>query len=168
MHKVVGSKAAPPTAPAANAPDPVIGWKLTVDAGATARRSGVATGGGGIRTVGVMVALATRPLMSATVYFTGDAVPTNVGNGSNVIVPFAFTVYVPSFDTVSVVSVQLASAVAAVAHNFTLLATNVAGATAESFVKGEITWVTSYASVFVSFSAAGGAGIIGVSVEVAV
>jgi hypothetical protein len=139
MHKVVGFNAAPPTAPAANAPEPVIGWKLTVEAGATARRSGEATGGGGMRTVGVMVALATRPLMSATMYFTGAAVPMNDGSGSNETVPFAFTVYVPSFGTVNVVKLQLAFAVEVVAHNFTLLATNVAGATAESFVRGEIT-----------------------------
>jgi hypothetical protein len=50
---------------------------------------------------------------------------------------------VPSFGTVKVVRLQLVFAVEVVVHNFTLLATNVAGATAESFVRGEITWVTS-------------------------
>jgi hypothetical protein len=106
--------------------------------------------------------------VSATTYFTGDAVPTNVGNGSNVIVPFAFTVYVPSFDTVSVVSVQLAFTVDVVAHSFTLLATKVAGVVAESFVRGEIVWLVSNAPVDVSFTATGGAGMTGVIVEVAV
>jgi hypothetical protein len=63
---------------------------------------------------------------------------------------------------------QLALAVEVVAQSFTLPATKVAGATAESFVSGEITWVTSYASVFVSFAAVGGAGMTGVNVDVAV
>ena len=170
MHSVDAFSAAPPTAAAASvlAPDPTMAWNDTVDAGATDRVSGVATGGGGMRTVGVMVAEATRPLMSATTYFTGAAVPMNVGSGSNVTVPFAFTVYVPSPPTVSVVSVQLEIAVETLAHKRTELGTSVAGATAESLVSGEITWLVSYALVDTSFTAAGGAGIIGVRVDVAV
>jgi hypothetical protein len=106
--------------------------------------------------------------VSATTYFTGDAVPTNVGNGSKVIVPFAFTVYVPSFGTVSVVRLQLAFAVDVVAQSFTLVGTNVAGVVTESLLKGEIVWLVSNAPVEVSFTATGGAGITGVRVEVAV
>jgi hypothetical protein len=140
MQRVDALNAAPPAAAAASifGPVPVIGWNETVADGATGRRSGVATGGGGISTVGVMVAEATRPLTSATTYFTGDAVPTKVGNGSKVTVPFALTVYVPSPPTVSVVSVQLAIAVEIFAHKRTLLGTSVAGATAESLFSGEI------------------------------
>ena len=44
-------------------------------------------------TVGVIVALSTRPRVSATWYVTGVAtVPVNVDNGSNVTVPSGFTV----------------------------------------------------------------------------
>jgi hypothetical protein len=67
------------------------------------------------------------------------ATPVKDGNGSNVTVPFALTVYVPWFATVKVVKSQLAFAVEVVAHNFTVLATKVAGEVAESFVKIEIT-----------------------------
>jgi cadmium resistance protein CadD (predicted permease) len=62
----------------------------------------------------------------------------NVGNGSKVTVPFALTVYVPWFATVNVVKLQLAFAVEVVAHNFTVLATNVAGEFAVSFASIEI------------------------------
>ena len=42
---------------------------------------------------GVIVALSTRPRVSATWYVTGVAtVPVNDGNGSNVTVPSGFTV----------------------------------------------------------------------------
>ena len=51
------------------------------------------------------------------------AVPLNVGSGSNVTVPFAFTVYVPSFATVNVVALQPGT-VCPVAHNLTVVATN--------------------------------------------
>jgi hypothetical protein len=71
---------------------PVTGEKLMVDPGRTTLVSGLALGGGGGTTVGVMVADTTCPMESATTYFTGEAVPVNVGNGSNVTVPFAFTV----------------------------------------------------------------------------
>jgi hypothetical protein len=64
--------------------------------------------------------------------------------------------------------VQLAFAVETVAHNFTLLGTRVAGAAAESFVRGEITWFVSNGPVLVSLTAVGGAGMIGVRVDVAV
>jgi hypothetical protein len=104
----------------------------------TAFDSGVATGAAGIETVGVIVAFVTWPVVSATMYFTGEAVPTNVGSGSNVTVPFALTVYVPSFGTVNVVRLQLAFAVEVVAHNFTVLATNVAGDVTVSLLNGEI------------------------------
>ena len=76
--------------------------------------------------------------MSATTYFTGVATPLKVGNGSNVTVPFAFTVYVPSPGTFNVVRLQLVFAVDVVAHNFTLLATKVAPVPAASLVRGEI------------------------------
>ena len=68
-------------------------------------------------------------------YFTAEAAPLNVGNGSNVTVPFALTVYVPSFATVNVDNEQLAFAVAVVAQSFTLVATNVAPEPGVSFVK---------------------------------
>ena len=50
-----------------------MGWKATLVPGATFFTSGVATGGGGAATVGVMVAFANCPVESATTYFTGDA-----------------------------------------------------------------------------------------------
>ena len=117
---------------------PVMVVKVAVPPGITTFDSGVATGTGGSATVGVIVAPATWPVVSATTYFTGEAVPVNVGNGSNVTEPFAFTVYVPSLATVNVVKLQLAFAVEVVAHNFTVLATNVAGEVTVSFVSIEI------------------------------
>ena len=78
------------------------------------------------------------------------------------------TVYVPWLATVNVVRLQLAFAVAVVAHNFTVLATRVAGDVTVSFVKIVMVWFVSYAPVEVSFVATGGAGITGVSVDVAV
>ena len=74
----------------------------------------------------------------------------------------------PSFGTVNTVRLQLAFAVDVVAHNFTVLATNVAGDVTVSLLNGEIVWLVSYAPVEVSFTATGGAGITGVRVEVAV
>jgi hypothetical protein len=112
--------------------------KVAVPPGTTAFVSGVATGAAGIETVGVIVAPVTWPVESATTYFTAVAVPLNVGSGSKVTVPFAFTVYVPSPATVNVVRLQLALAVLVVAHNFTLLAIKVAGDVTVSFVKMEI------------------------------
>ena len=53
---------------------------------------GVATGALGVPTVATTVALPRRVVESATTYFTGDALPVNEGNGSNVIVPAALTV----------------------------------------------------------------------------
>jgi hypothetical protein len=50
-------------------------------------------------------------------------VPLKVGSGSNVTVPFAFTVYVPSLATVNVVALH-EGADCPVAHNFTEVATN--------------------------------------------
>ena len=84
------------------------------------------------------------------------------------IVPLAFTAYVPSFGTVNVVRLQLAFAVAVVEHNLTEVGTNVAPDPAESFVNGEIVWLVSYAPVEVSFVAVGTGGTIGVNVDVAV
>jgi hypothetical protein len=69
--------------------------------------SGVAVGVRGALTVGVMVVFATWPSVSETWYLTAVAVPLNVGNGSKVTVPFAFTVYVPWLATVNVVCEQL-------------------------------------------------------------
>ena len=97
-----------------------------------------AVGSGGGTTVGVMVAATNWPVVSATTYFTGEAVPVNVDSGSNVTVPFAFTVYVPSPATVNDVNVQLAFTVEVVAHKRTELTTNVAGVVALSFVNGEM------------------------------
>ena len=66
------------------------------------------------------------------------AVPLKDGNGSNVTVPFALAVYVPSPTTVKVGNVQLLFAVAVVAHNFTDEGVNVAPAPATSLVKTEM------------------------------
>jgi hypothetical protein len=66
-----------------------------------------------------------------------------VGNGLNVTVPFALTVYVPSFGTVNDVNVHEVFAVDVVAHNLRLEGTRLAGEVAESFVNGEINWLTS-------------------------
>jgi len=98
-----------------------------------------AIGTRGALTVGVIVALVTWPVVSATTYFTGVATPAKVGNGSNVTVPFELTVYVPSFGTVNDVNVHEVFAVDVVAHNFRLEVTNDAGLVAESFANGEIT-----------------------------
>ena len=117
---------------------PVKVVNATVPPGITDFDSGVATGAAGKATVGVIVALVPWPVVSATTYFTGVATPAKVGNGLNVTVPFAFTVYVPSFGTVNDVNVHEAFAVVVVAHNLRLDATKVAGLVAESFVKGEI------------------------------
>ena len=117
---------------------PVKVVNATVPPGITDFDSGVATGAAGKATVGVIVALVPWPVVSATTYFTGVATPAKVGNGLNVTVPFAFTVYVPSFGTVNDVNVHEAFAVVVVAHNFRLAGTKVAGLVAESFVKGEI------------------------------
>jgi hypothetical protein len=127
-----------PAAEVANPLVPVVVVKVAVPPGIIAFDSGVATGGAGKDTVGVMVALASCPVESVTTYFTGEAVPENVGNGLNVTVPFAFTVYAPSFATVNEERLQLALAVDVDAHSFTLVATKVAGAVVESFVSGEI------------------------------
>ena len=78
-------------------------------------------------------------VVSDTTYFTDDAVPLNVDNGSNVTVPSALTVYVPWFAIVKVVRLQLAFAVLVVAHNFTLVGFRVAGEVAESLARILIT-----------------------------
>ena len=83
----------------------------------------------------MIVASSVRPVESATMYFTAEATPLKVGSGSNVTVPLALTVYVPSFATVKVDNEQLALTVAVVAHNFTLPVTNVAPAPAVSLVR---------------------------------
>ena len=128
-----------PATAVANPFAPLIVVNATVPPAITAFVSGVAAGGAGSETVGVILAPASWPVESVTAYFTGAAVPLNVGNGSNVTVPLAFTVYVPSPATVKVGNVQLLFAVAVVAHNFTDVATNVTGETTVSFVKTEIT-----------------------------
>ena len=63
---------------------------------------------------------------------------------------------------------QLAFAVEVVAQSFTLPATKVAPVPGESFVRGEIVWLVSYAPVEVSFVAVGVGGTVGVNVDVAV
>ena len=127
-----------PAAAVANAPLPVSVVNVAVPPGITALLSGVATGAAGEATVGVMVAPANWPVVSCTVYFTGEAVPVNEDNGSNVTVPFAFTVYVPWPATVNDVRLQLAFAVDVDEHKRTVLATNVAGDVTVSFVRTEI------------------------------
>jgi hypothetical protein len=117
---------------------PVKVVKATVPPGMTDFDCGVALGAVGADTVGVIVAFVNWLRVSATTYLTADALPMNVGNGSNVIVPFAFTVYVPSFATVNVVRLQLAFAVLVVAHNFTDDASIGASEPAVSLVSGEI------------------------------
>jgi hypothetical protein len=100
--------------------------------------SGFATGRAGAVTVGVIVALATCDNPSCITYFTGDAVPLKVGYGSNVTVPFAFTVYVPSFGTSRNVRLQFGSAVDVVAHSFTDEASSAESVPAESLASGEM------------------------------
>ena len=63
-----------------------------VPPGITDFESGKAVGAPGGFTIGEIFALVTCPVESDTTYFTGDALPLNVGDGSNVTVPFAFTV----------------------------------------------------------------------------
>jgi hypothetical protein len=116
---------------------------VAVAPGITALDSGVAVGAFGRDTDGVMVAFVTCPVESTTTYFTGDAVPVKDGKGSNVTVPLALTVYVPSPATVKVVRLQLELTVLVVAHNFTLLAINVAGDVTVSLIKIEIVWFVS-------------------------
>ena len=81
-----------PTLELASPPGPLMVVNVAVPPGITDFDSGVATGAVGIATVGVIVAFVTCPVVSATTYFTGDAVPVNVDKGSNVTVPLAFTV----------------------------------------------------------------------------
>ena len=146
---------------------PVSVVNATVPPGMTDFVSAVATGGVGNATVGVMVASSIRPLVSATTYFTAVATPVKDDNGSKVTVPLAFTVYVPCPATSSVVKSHNAFAVAVVAHNFTLVATMVAGVVAVSLVKIVIVWFVSYAPDDVSFTATGAGGMTGVKVDVA-
>ena len=80
---------------------------------------------------------------SATTYFTDDAVPLKVGNGSKVTVPFALTRYVPSLATKSSVNVQLAFAVEIVAQSLTDVVVRVAPAPAASPVSTSIIWFVS-------------------------
>ncbi len=68
-----------PTPEVASPLAPVNVVKVAVPPGITAFDSGVAIGTAGIETVGVIVALVIWPVVSATTYFTGDAVPNCVG-----------------------------------------------------------------------------------------
>ena len=86
-----------------------------------------------------MVASANCVVESATTYFTSDAVPVKVGSGSNVTVPFAFTLYVPCPATSSVSRSQLAFRVDVVAQSFTDVVSRVAPAPAASPVNTSIT-----------------------------
>ena len=65
---------------------------MAVWPGRTAWLSGVATGGAGMFTVGVIVDVATCPVVSATTYLMGVAVPAKPGTGSKVMVPLLLTV----------------------------------------------------------------------------
>ena len=134
-HVNVGSS---PAAAEARPLVPVVVVKVAVAPGNTDFDSGFATGRAGAVTVGVIVALATCDIPSCTTYFTGDAVPLKVGYGSKVTVPFAFTVYVPSFGTSRNERLQLASAVDVVAHSFTDEASSAESVPAESLASGEM------------------------------
>ena len=127
-----------PAAAVARPLAPVMVVKETDAPGSTAFALGVATGTAGAVTVDVIVAPTVVFVESATTYFTGEATPLKVGNGSNVMVPFAFAVYVPSPGTVNVVNVQLPFAVAVVAHNLTVEGVSVAPDPAVSFASTEI------------------------------
>ena len=81
-----------PTPEVANPPVPVSVVKATVPPGITVLVCAVATGAAGAVTVGVIVASSVRPVVSATMYFTGEAAPLKVGNGSKVTDPLALTV----------------------------------------------------------------------------
>ena len=81
---------------------------------------------GGGRTTGEIVAEPYWPMLSATTYRTGPAVPLKIVpdghaaapaavHGTNVTVPSAFTVYLPLFESVRVVNVQLLPVYGAVA-----------------------------------------------------
>ena len=85
-------------------------------------------------------------------------------------VPFAFTVYVPSFAIVNEASVQLFGVCTGdTPHSFTVEATNGAlTAPGVSLVSGEIVWFASQLPVLASGLATGGCGITGVNVLVAV
>jgi hypothetical protein len=109
--------------PVARPDVPVIVVNATVPPANTALVSGVASGAGGGVTVGVIVASSDRPSESVAWYVIAVAVPLNVGSGSNVTVPFAFTVYVPSLATVNDVALQPGT-VCPVAHNLTVVAIN--------------------------------------------
>jgi hypothetical protein len=100
-----------------------------------------ALGASGGLTVGVIVAEAFWPKLSATTYFTGVCtVPEKLGSGSNVTTPVeVFTEYVPSPGTVNESNVQNALLVEAVAQNRTDAAFNVTPVAAASPVKTSIT-----------------------------
>jgi hypothetical protein len=89
----------------------------------------------------VIVAEATWPKPSSTTYFTGVAVPANVGNGSNVTTPVdELTVYVPSPETVKVVNVQVWRFVSVFnEQNRTEVVSNVAPVAAASPMRTSIT-----------------------------
>jgi hypothetical protein len=89
----------------------------------------------------VIVAEATWPKLSSTTYFTGVAVPANVGNGLNVTTPVVvLTVYVPSPETVNVVNVQVWRFVSVFdEQKRTEVASNVAPVAAASPVSTSIT-----------------------------
>ena len=82
-----------PTVEEPKPPVPVTVVNVAVPPANTAFVSGVAAGPAGGSTNGVIVAATVRPRMSVTTYFTGAAVPTKLGNGSNVTTPVVlFTV----------------------------------------------------------------------------
>ena len=92
-------------------------------------------------------------------------------HGTNETVPSAFTVYLPSFETVRVERLQLLALYGAVAfagHSFTVDALRFVHADAVSFDRTLITWVAFCSLTDVSFERLGGGGTIGVRVDVAV
>ena len=129
--------------------------------------AGAAVGVSGADTEAVIVEYAFWPTESLTPYLIAVAVPVKLGNGLNDTVPSAFTMYVPSPVTSSVVAVHATSAVP-VRQILTLDATSVAPLAATLFDSGEIVCVTSHAPGFVSGDTVGGTGTDGVNVLVAV
>jgi hypothetical protein len=97
---------------------------------------------------------------------TAVAVPLNVGSGSNVTVPFTFTVYVPSLATVNVVALHVGTDWF-VSHNFTVVAIKGKDDPTVSLAVGVMVWFVSQLPDDVSLTAIGNGGSPTVGVIVA-
>jgi hypothetical protein len=91
----------------------------------------------------------------------------NVGNGSKVTEPSAFTVYVPSPATTSEVWEQFGAA-SPLPHNLSVEVVHDVPVAAESLDNGVSVWFTSGALIDVSFAGVPAMGSTGVSVDTAV